>query len=210
MDRRSTLKWILSASTAMPLLARARADGTPPMPAPTAEVHGYGTDPDLTRTYRPGDLWPLTFDAQQRKTATALCDVVIPEDSVSRSASQAGVVEFLDEWISAPYPNHQKDRTLILEGLVWMDAEATRRFSKEYSSLSGPEQHAICDAICSLERAAPEFQQAARFFARYRDLTAGGFYTSPEGRQDLGYIGNVPLTRFEGPSTELLAQLGLL
>jgi hypothetical protein len=45
--------------------------------------------------------------------------------------------------------------------------------------------------------------------ARYRDLTAGGFYTTPAGRKDLEYIGNVPLTRFDGPPPALLGALGL-
>ncbi len=43
----------------------------------------------------------------------------------------------------------------------------------------------------------------------YRDLTAAGFYSSPAGRSDLGYIGNVPLTRFDGPPPELLKKLNL-
>ena len=47
------------------------------------------------------------------------------------------------------------------------------------------------------------------FFARYRDLTVGGFYSTPAGHQDLGYIGNVALPRFDGPPPELLRKLGL-
>ena len=216
MDRRSTVKWILTASAAMPLIARARGNGsaapstTEQPKAATAPATGYGTDPDLTRSYHPGDLWPLTLTAQQRETAAALCDVIIPEDAVSRGASQAGVVDFLDEWVSAPYPAQQKDRALILEGLRWIDAEAARRYEKPFAALAEAQQQAICDEICSEKNAAPDFAWAAGFFARYRDLTAGGFYTSPEGRKDLGYIGNVPLAKFEGPSAELLSKLGLL
>jgi hypothetical protein len=40
-------------------------------------------------------------------------------------------------------------------------------------------------------------------------LTAGGFYSSPVGRKDLGFIGNVPLARFEGPPPALLKALNL-
>jgi hypothetical protein len=54
-----------------------------------------------------------------------------------------------------------------------------------------------------------EHRDAARFFALFRDLTAGGFYTTPVGRNDLSYVGNVPLTRFDGPDAELLRKLGL-
>ena len=58
-------------------------------------------------------------------------------------------------------------------------------------------------------RAAPQQAEAARFFARYRDLTAAAFYSSPAGRKDLAYIGNVPLTSFEGAPPELLRKLNL-
>ena len=211
MDRRSTLKWILTASAAMPLLVRrALSEGAAAAQKTAQPPHGYGTDPDLIKIYHPGDVWPLTLTAQQRRTAAALCDVIIPADSVSPSASSVGVVDFLDEWVSAPYPRQQEDRPLILEGLRWTDAEAGRRFSKDFADLGESQQHAICDDICSEKAAAAQFAQAAKFFARYRDLTAGGFYTTPVGRKDLGYIGNVPLAKFDGPPEDLLRKLGLI
>ncbi|HWX81499.1 MAG TPA: gluconate 2-dehydrogenase subunit 3 family protein [Steroidobacteraceae bacterium] len=215
MDRRRTLQWMLAASAAMPLLARrvlgegepaAHGEGAPV--APTA--HGYGTDPDLTKIYHPGDLWPLTLTRAQRRTAAALCDAIIPADTHSVSASGAGVVDFLDEWVSAPYPAQHEDRALILEGLLWMDAESSRRFAKQFADLGESSQHAICDDVCYEKKAQPQFAVAARFFARYRDLTAGGFYTSPEGRKDLGYVGNVPLLKFSGPPPEVLRKVGLI
>jgi hypothetical protein len=68
---------------------------------------------------------------------------------------------------------------------------------------------AICDDICYAPKAKPEFKQAASFFSKMRDLTAGGFYSTPEGWKDLGYIGNVPLAEFLGPPPEVLKHLGL-
>jgi hypothetical protein len=41
-------------------------------------------------------------------------------------------------------------------------------------------------------------------------LTAGGFYSTPVGRKDLSYMGNVPLARFDGPPAALLEALHLL
>ena len=46
-------------------------------------------------------------------------DILLPEDSQLPSASQVGVVEVLDEWISAPYPDQQQDRTLLLAGFSY-------------------------------------------------------------------------------------------
>jgi hypothetical protein len=207
MDRRTTIKWMLAASVSMPLLKESVAGVEPSGVAPQAQ--GYGTDPDLTKIYHAGDLWPLILTSAQRRTASALCDVIIPADSISRSASAAGVVDFLAEWVSAPYPSQEHDRAMILEGLAWMNSEAARRFGSEFSALKQAQQHLICDDICFEQNAKPAFEQAARFFARYRDLTAGGYYSSAAGRKDLQYIGNVPLKSFDGPPLALLQKLGL-
>ena len=67
----------------------------------------------------------------------------------------------------------------------------------------------ICDDVAYAPRARAEFKEAAEFFARYRDLTIGGFCTSPLGRQYLGYVGNVPLTSFDGPPPEVLKLVGV-
>jgi hypothetical protein len=204
MDRRTTVKWMLAASAAWPLLGRhpARAEARP-------TVKGYGTDPNLLAVYQPGELWPLTLTAAQRRLAGVLADIIIPADERSPSATSVGVVDFLDEWVSAPYPANQQDRGIVLEGFVWLDAEAARRFGRAFAELDGGGQRLICDEICDESRATSGRRDAARFFARYRDLTAGGFYSTPVGRKDLGYIGNVPMASFDGPPPELLKKLGL-
>jgi hypothetical protein len=209
MDRRTTIKWMLAASASMPLLKDAEVSAASANAVPTV-AKPYGTDPNLTRVYKPGDLWPLTFTPEQRATATALCDLIIPADAISPSASAVGVIDFMDEWVSAPYEAQRADRKIVLEGLQWLDQEATRRFSKSFARLNVSQQRQVCDEICYLPKAKPQFKQAAVFFARYRDLTSGGFYTTPQGRKDLQYIGNIPLPSFNGPPPEVLKKVGLL
>jgi Gluconate 2-dehydrogenase subunit 3 len=209
MDRRTTIKWVLAASASWPLLQARRRAAAPTTRDPTPALKGYGTDPDLLKTYHPGDVWPLTLSAPQRQLAAVLSDLIIPADEHSGSASSVGVVDFIDEWVSAPYPDCQRDRPIVLAGFAWLDEDAARRFGKGFAALDAPRQTAICDDICDASRAAPERRGAARFFALYRDLTAAGFYSTPVGRKDLGYIGNVPLTHFEGPPHELLRKLNL-
>jgi hypothetical protein len=220
MDRRTTIKWVLAAGAAWPLRpastaqansAASAASSAVPSAAPsTAPVaRGYGTDPDLAVNYHPGGPWPLTLTADQRVLAGILCDIILPADDHSPSASAVGVVDFIDEWVSAPYPTFQRDRGVVMGGLIWLDEESERRFGRNFSSLDPAERHGICDDICELSRAPKALRDPAHFFALYRDLTAGGFYSSPAGRKDLNYIGNVPLTNFGGPPPALLKSLGL-
>lgn len=203
MDRRTTIKWVVAASAVWPILSRrVQADSA-------LRPRGNRTDPNLLSTYHAGELWPLTLTAEQRDLARILADIIVPADEHSPSASAVGVVDFIDEWVSAPYPGHRRDQKIILDGLAWMDAEAQRRVNKTFKSLTSSEQAAICDTICAMPPAGNSTQAAASFFALFRDLTAGGFYSTPGGRTDLKYIGNKPLERFDGPPLELLKALGL-
>lgn len=213
MDRRTTIKWVLAASAAWPL-TRADAVHAAAVPAQHAATNtgtatGYGTDPDLSKLHLAGELWPLILTADQRLLAGKLSDIIIPADDHSPGASAAGVVDFIDEWVSAPYPDCQRDRAIILPGLNWLDLEAQRLDGRSFVDLMPMAQAALCDDICDAARAPAALRDAATFFARYRDLTAGAFYSSPAGRLDLNYIGNVPQVSFAGPPLALLKSLGL-
>ena len=204
VDRRTALKWVLVASAAlrMPSVSFDALAAAPPA------AKGYGKDPDLMKKYASGDLWPLTLTAEQRSTATALCDLIIPADDGSPAASSVGVVDFIDEWISAPYPEHADDRKIVLDGLKWIEAEAQRRFGAKFAKLAATQLTAIADDLTA-EPAKPALKDATAFFVRYRALTAGGFYTTPVGVRDLKYVGNVALKTFDGPPPEVLKKLGL-
>ncbi|HEX6398428.1 MAG TPA: gluconate 2-dehydrogenase subunit 3 family protein [Steroidobacteraceae bacterium] len=209
MDRRTTLKWMFAAAATVPSLRVHGYTGEPLARDVAANQAGYGTDPALLQQWKPGGPWPLTLGVQARLTTTALCDLIIPADDVSPAASSVGVVDFIDEWISAPYPQQRNDRETILAGIQWMDSEAQKRFGKTFAALDARQKSAIADDICAPARAKPEHAQAAKFFSRFRDLTAGGFYTTPVGMKDIGYTGNVPLDKFDGPPPEALKKAGL-
>jgi len=204
MNRRTSIKWVIAVSAAWPHFGQAQA---PEPPIPVGQ--GYGTDPNLMKVYHPGDCWPLTLSGPQQRTTAALADVILPADAQSPAASTIGVVAFIDEWVSAPYPRTQKDRPIILGGLAWIDAEGGRRFGKEFAALSAGQQASLCDDICDAARTGAAFSEPARFFALFRDLTAAAFYCSPVGRSDLGYIGNVARLTFEPPPADLLKKLNL-
>jgi hypothetical protein len=210
MDRRDAIKWMMTAVATGALLERDAFGATATQVAKSGPTGvGYGTDPDILKIYKPGDVWPLSFNDAQRRTAAALCDVIIPADAQGPGASAVRVHEFIDEWISAPYPGHADDKQLVVDGLAWLDAESQKRFQNGFVNLITRQKNAICDDICYLQAAKPEFRKAAQFFRRYRDLTAGGYYSTPEGMKDIGYTGNVPMEKFVVPA-EALKKLGLV
>ena len=96
VSRRQAIQWVMTAVAASALPgqnALALPVGRTPTPQEEASPHtqpspadGYGTDPTMTKIHKPGDLWPLTFTAEQLTTATALADVVIPEDALGPAA----------------------------------------------------------------------------------------------------------------------------
>jgi hypothetical protein len=223
-SRRQAIQWVMGAlaASAMPGLehlggsaALAQPVGRTVTPQENAAkqpdplAKGYGPDPDLLTPHKPGDFWPLTFNDAQKKTATALTDTIIPKDHLGPAASEVGVVEMLDEWVSAPYPAQQSDRPLILNGLAWIEAEAQKRFAKSFTAITDGQRGQICDDICHAADAPAQFKQAAHFFNRFRSICAGAYYATPAGWKAIGYVGNVALPQFDGPPPEVLAKLGV-
>ena len=202
MDRREAIKWMLAATATVSVLDGQSFGAVRP-------ATGYGADPNVMEAYKPGDLWPLTFTLEQRRAVTALCDLIIPVDEKSPSASQLQVPDFIDEWVSAPYPRQQQDRQDILKGLAWLDVESRKRFRASFADLTETQQRKICDDIAYAPKAKAALRSPARFFAKIRNLTASAFYTTPEGMKDIAYVGNVALTKFDGPPPEVLAYLKL-
>ena len=212
MDRRMALK-VMAVAAAMPGLASCGtgaeegADGSLSMG--TAGPAGTLSDPDLLRPVIP---WERILTQDELDTLASLCDMIIPADEHSPSASQLGTHHYIDEWVSAPYDRMGRDRVLIREGLVWLDEEAARRSGPgtRFRDSSPESKDEICSDIAYVGEAAPRFESGARFFARVRDLTSGAFWTTEEGMQDLQYIGNVPLERWDPPPPEVLEHLGLV
>jgi hypothetical protein len=218
MSRREAIKWVMAAVAAstMPGKVFGQEAGRTALPQEHAATQpvglvpgGYGTDPNLLKSYKPGDLWPLTFSEPQKKAAASLADVVLPRDKWGPAASELGVPAMIDEWVSSPYPATQGDRPVVLDGLGWIDAESNKRFSKPFAELSDEQKHTICDDICFTGAAKEEFRKAAHFFSRFRSIAASAYYGTQAGWAAIGYVGNVPLTRFDGPPASVLKKLGV-
>ena len=204
LDRRVAIKWILFASASVPFLnSNSFGQSGPSIPTP----RGYGSDPNLL--IPEAAPWERILTPEQFKTTTTLADIILPANGESPSASGLNVPDFIDEWISAPYPAQEKDRKTILEGIDWINAESHYRFGKAFHDLDSSQQKTICDDICYQPKAKTEHLAGATFFATFRNLTMGGYYTTDHGTREVGYVGNVALASFDGPPPEVLKHLGV-
>ncbi len=214
VSRRTTLAWV-TAAAASPWMQEAMAQpaaapdaaqpGTwPKLDLPAITARGYGSDPDLVNPTVP---WPLTLSPAHRAMLKTISGILLPADAHSPSAAGLPIDAFIDEWISAPYPQQQEDRVLILSGLAWLDAECKARFGGDFASVSDTQRRAVFDDIAWRDKVKPGYELPARFFARLRSLTMGGFYSLPAGLKDIGYMGNAPGTEWPGPTPEALAHL---
>lgn len=214
LSRRTTLQWMMAAA-ALPLArwspATAAEQGTAPPFAiiadwpvalsPPPPAKGYGRDPDLMTPKVP---WSLTLTKAQRATVDLLGDLILPADERSPGAGALGVGAFIDEWISAPYPVQQADRAQVIAGLIWLDAQSQSLHRATFSAIKPPQRAVLLDALTV---AAPVAKMAApvAFMDTLRHLFVLGFYSLPEGKADMGYIGDEPTPGdYPGPTPEAL------
>lgn len=215
IDRRTTLKWLAATMAAAhtgcspdeKFLGDEIPKRTGNLLGPAAAPRGprYGTDPNLVD---PAVPWPRTMTEAQLELTSALGDMILPADERSPAASAVGVPDFIDEWISAPYDEQQRDRELVLAGLEWLQQESLERFGTSFATAAEAHKVELLDTIARADRAAPDSAQQVRFFERFRYLTVGAFYTTEPGMADVGYVGNVAITgAYPGPSSEAMAHL---
>ncbi len=208
VDRRTTLAWLAATLSVLPESARGTGlEGTkwPTVTLLPVKGPGYGVDPDLADPKVP---WPLTLTQVELRATAALCDMILPADGGASAASAVGVPAFVDEWVSAPYPAQQRDRALIVPGLAWLDEESTRRTGKRFADASAAGRSAICDDIAFRDRVKPGFEKPAAFFAQVRRITLRAYYSTAEGWEQIGYLGNTPGEGpYPGPTPEAAAHI---
>ncbi len=143
------------------------------------------------------------FTKHEMQTLQVLVDIIIPKDSRSGSASDAGVPAFI-EFMAKDRPEMQ---TPLRGGLSWMDNQAKRRFDHTFIDLLPAQQIEIIEDIAYPKRKIPGMSQGVAFFSLLRNLTASGFWSSKIGIQDIGYQGNTP-NQWDGPPEDVLRQYG--
>lgn len=183
--------------------AVAAVAGAPAVEAQSHAAHQHGAADSASKPN--GRYQRQTFDDHQWQTVRVLCDLIIPADERSGSATQAGVPEFLDDWIAfrTEQDENQDFRAEIFGGLMWLDRESNRLFQKDFADASPDQQKQILDRIAYTHKTAKEDQLWARFFSRFRTLTVGGFFSSKMGVADLPYLGNTAVAEWNGCDPKL-------
>ena len=168
---------------------------------------------------------PKFFTAHEWETVRLLVDLILPRDERSGSATDAGVPEFMDFFLtdsSEDDRSRERRQTAMRGGLNWMDAECRRRFGKDFVECAEGERTTLLDEIAyskgdeeddeAMRERRPQvvLRHGPNFFNSFRDLTASGFWSSKIGVDDLGYKGNTFLTEFPEPPADVLRKLGLV
>jgi gluconate 2-dehydrogenase gamma chain len=112
-----------------------------------------------------GSVWDFLTDNQAR-ILCALCDQIIPADDFL-SASQAGVVTYLDRQLARHYRRHQDAYSA---GLALTDKMSRDLFGRALAD-ANPTQH--CQIVTALEK------ENHAFFELVRQHTMEGYYGSP-------------------------------
>ena len=203
MDRRDSIKTILLGTFAGTTFAYAGCKYQPhPLPESTP-LPDYGRTPEEKKIDE--QLMSETFfTAYEMSTIRRLCDIILPAEKELVSATQAGVPEFI-EFIVKDIPRHQLP---LRGGLMWLDAEANKKYENSFVNCSEKDQLQLIDRIAYEDKAQPEDLPGVKFFNLMRDLTLTGFYTSREGINELGYQGN-RANIWDGVPDEVLKKHGL-
>ena len=189
MNRRENLKLLFTGSLASGFLLTNCAPEDKAVdfsPKITGGTPGGRTAEEIAYDQRL--LSETFFTEEERKKLDVLVDIIMPADSESGSATEAGVPDFI-EFMMKDYTSYQ---TPMRGGLMWLDHYSDDNYSKKFMELSEAERMEIIDLIAWPDKAKPEMEGGVKFFNMLRNLTSTGYFTSEIGFKYLGYKGNTP------------------
>ena len=204
IDRRTSFRWVATAMAATLGYGSASFASQEPGDARPMSGTGYGTDPNLVE---PKVTWSLTMSDRQRLLLATLADTLLPPEPGQAKPSAVGIADFIDEWVSAPYPEQARDRALVFSFLEWLDKQALVLDGKTFIKTSLINRKKVLDMVAYADRVLPSDSDAASKFHRVRWLVVSGYFTSPQGVEELRFIGNEAITEYPGPTDEAFSHL---
>ncbi len=202
MKRRDSIKVLLVGSIAGATVGSAcKTDGTKEILPDVTSTNVYGRTPS-EKEHDKKVKEEVYLNKHELATIAVLCDIILPATPTAGSATEAGVPDFID-FIVKDLPYHQLP---MRGGLMWLDAEANRRFNKDFVSCSPEEEIKIIDDIAypDPDGKKPEMSHGIKFFNLIRNLTMTGYYTTKMGFEDLGVTSNYANV-WDGVPAEVLA-----
>jgi gluconate 2-dehydrogenase gamma chain len=110
-------------------------------------------------------VWEFLSDEQAR-TLAVVCDEIVPADDFP-SASQAGVLDYIDRQLARSYRRH---RAAYTDGLLHVDEMSRIRFGQPFAALASDHRFEIVSALEQYDKP---------FFNLVRNHTLEGYYGSP-------------------------------
>lgn len=204
MNRRENLKLLFTGSVGTGLFLTGCSPEEQALPQQAllaGGTKGYRTDEERQRDKEL--LSDTFFTDDERKKLGTLADIILPKDDESPSATEVGVVDFM-EFMMKDQPNYQ---TRMRGGLMWLDFEADEKFGKAFNELDNDQVTQIMDEVAWPDKAKPEYQGAVSWFNMVRDLTCSGYFSTEAGWKYLGYVGNTP-NAWDGVPQEVMDKHG--
>ena len=196
MTRRHALKWITSSTAAAAGTVSAAPGHTEPAPVLGVARHPFH-DPDFKGAM--AAPWEKLLSKEELDCVTVLADLILPKDQHGPAASELGVPAFIDEWISAPYPDQKEHCETLRGGLAALNTAAFKAHGSSFAALTPQQQTTLLDT-----------QLETPFFVLFRQLCLGGYYTHSATWQQLGYVGNVAVAGpYPGVPQAILEKLDL-
>lgn len=143
------------------------------------------------------DWKPVFLNSQQNETLTALGESIVP------GATKAQVNRFIDLLLSVERPENQRK---FMESLAAFDAEAKKRFGKDFPALSEDRKNALLTlASTKSENLEPSEAGTERnqsslrsHFENLKGWVSGAYYSSEAGMRELGWTGDYAFETFPG------------
>ncbi|MGA7631162.1 MAG: gluconate 2-dehydrogenase subunit 3 family protein [Terriglobales bacterium] len=133
---------------------------------------------------KPAAYQPLFFSSPEYAMIERLTDIIIPADDTP-GAREAGAAEFIDLMVSRD-SNLQSD---FRNGLRWLDMHSQKTYGQPFMKLSPGQQTALLEPLAYRKQFRPGEEAGRKFFARAREYTMLGFYTSEIGLKELDFPG---------------------
>jgi hypothetical protein len=120
---------------------------------------------------------PKVFNHDQIALVRSLADQILPKTD-SPSASEVGVVEFIDKMVAELYTKKQRQK--FLQNLEAVDAGSTKRNGKLFAELEQEEQYQLLFTLESSMKQLDYEQSSAEkpFFLKLKELVLLGYFTS--------------------------------